>query len=366
MSVDDQVHRGIHTDCLPTKDEDRTVILPFQYGVLVAIFDGHHSSELSDYASQILPRRVADAFDPELSAEDLEQSIATIFEDFDRALLERFIEYFGKDVDWEDPKWDDLHEVLGIIGYDNSEESFRVCRRAVVGTTVLMGIIDKANSSVWIVSLGDSCAVIGRMHGDKLVPHKIHESHNCDNEEEVERIVREHPGETGLVTNHWGGPCLVHALSVTRALGDHQLKVELPLASGVMMWVYPSPIIPVMFDEWKKNGNLSPPYLSSTPTVRRFDLLPGDTIVFASDGLADSMYGRVDAEHRWDVIMALLSGRDHDKLGHKIFKPEQEMNKAELLIRNVLFGVDEAKMVEEMLDRQRDDISVVVVEVDLL
>nr|GAT45097.1 predicted protein [Mycena chlorophos] len=358
MSVDDQIHRGIHTDFLPTKDEDRTVILPFQYG--------HHSSELSDYASQILPRRVADAFDPNLSAEDLEQRIATIFEDFDRALLERFIEYFGKDVDWEDPKWDDLHEVLGIIGYDNSEESFRVCRRAVVGTTVLMGIIDKAKSSVWIVSLGDSCAVIGRMHGDKLVPHKIHESHNCDNEEEVERIVREHPGETGLTTSHWGSPCLVNALSVTRALGDHQLKVQLPLASRVMYWAYPSPIIPAMFDEWKKNGNFSPPYLSSTPTVRRFDLLPGDTIVFASDGLADSMYGRVDAEHRWDVIMALLSGRDHDKLGHKIFKPEQEMNKAELLIRNVLFGVDEAKMVEELLDRDRDDISVVVVDVDLL
>lgn len=154
-------------------------------------------------------------------------------------------------------------------------------------------------------------------------------------------------------------------LTINQALGDHQLKVQSRFfADRILSYFYPSPIPLDAFEDWELNGNSTPPYLSSLPTVKRHDLLPGDTLVFASDGLPDSMTRTltpiVPAE-RWDVLMSLAHGEHDERLGHERIAYQSGANTAELLIKNALFGTDEVKMAKELEDPLRDDISVVVV-----
>nr|GAT43582.1 predicted protein [Mycena chlorophos] len=357
---------GIHADYLPTKDEDRIIVFPFQHGTMIAIFDGHLGSDTAEYASRRIPYLVSQAFDPD--AEDLEARIVKIFQDFDQALISRVTELFeDSDKDWLNPRWDDRMEVAKVIGYNYLDPQFRAGRRAVLGTTVLLAIIDKAKQYVWVVSLGDSCAVRGRMQKGKMVPLFMNDFHNGENPKEVERLLSEHPGEQGVLIHNG----TLGMLSVTRALGDHLMKTDMDFAWRILCWFNPCPFPPFLWQQWKENGNFTPPYLSSTPSVRKFDLRAGDRLVFASDGLANSMADALDwpdANACWDIIMPLLIGVDDERLGHRSFRPDasRPYNKAELLIRNVLFGDDSVKMSQVMMNRKRDDISVIVVDIDEL
>ncbi|KAJ7031268.1 phosphatase 2C-like domain-containing protein [Mycena alexandri] len=345
----------IFQSVLPTKDEDRLVVLEFEHGTMIGVFDGHYSDELAEFASERLPRLIAEKFDP--TAPDVDQVITQIFEDFDRSLILKVTELFEPGEDWTGEHWTDPGNIFEVVGYSKKDPKFAGARLAVVGTTVLLGIIDKSKKQVWVVSLGDSDAVCGRMQDGKLTPILMNDRHNCTDAKEVEKFLADHPGEQGLIK--WNR--VLGLLAITRALGDHQFKVQSrPLASRIMMYLYPSPAIP--FDEWDKNGNTTPPYLSSSPAIRRFDLLPGDMFVFASDGLRDSM-NQVPETERWDILMALVNGESRERqLGYGRVHASPEDNPAELLIRNMLFGDDSDKMAKELADSDRDDISVVVVD----
>ncbi|KAJ6524256.1 phosphatase 2C-like domain-containing protein [Mycena vulgaris] len=359
---------------LPTSDEDRTVVLEFEHGTMIAIFNGHNSDELSEFASKHLPRLVAERFDPTVS--DVEQVISQIFEDFDQSLLLKVTRLFEPGEDWSGEEWMDDRKVFDIVGYRQQYPRFRRGRRAIVGTTVLIGIIDKEKKRIWVVSLGDSDAglstslprnpldrqqaVCRRMQDGKLTPILLSERHNCTDAKEMERLATEHPGEKDIVK--YGR--VLGLLAVTRALGDHQLKVKSRLlASRIMPCYYPSPVMEVCFEEWVENGNSTPPYLLSTPVVQRHDLLPGDVLIFASDGLRDSMdHIPAAAGDSWDIIMSLANGEEHEGLGHTRIEPVDGDNPAELLIKNVLFGQDTDKRAKELADSQRDNISVVIVD----
>lgn len=83
-------------------------------------------------------------------------------------------------------------------------------------------------------------------------------------------------------------------------------------------------------------------------------------LIFASDGLRDSMYPIPESD-QWDIIMSLANGGEREELGHTRIQPEFGDNTAELLIKNVLFGTDTEKMAKR-LTKRGDDISVVVVD----
>ncbi|KAJ7608931.1 phosphatase 2C-like domain-containing protein [Mycena polygramma] len=340
---------------LPTSKEDRTVILEFEHGTMIAIFDGHHADELSEYASKHLPQLVAERFDP--NASDNAKVITKIFEDFDRALIAKVYQLFDPKEDWLGEHWLDAGNVHEVIGYGKQDPQFRDGRFATVGTTVLMGIIDKDKKHIWVISLGDSDAVCGRMQDGKLRPIMLGDRHNCTNSKEVERLIAEHPGEENLVQ----GIHVLGLLAVTRALGDHQMKVRSrALSHRIMKSFYPSPIPHDAFEAMDKNNHNTPPYLSATPTIHRYDLQPNDILVFASDGLRDSMHW-IPAEDRWDIIIALVNGEASQELGHACIKLSDGDNAAEVLIKNTLFGLDAEKMAKEF-DADRDDISVVIVD----
>ncbi|KAF8164608.1 hypothetical protein K438DRAFT_1775364 [Mycena galopus ATCC 62051] len=94
-----------------------------------------YSSELSECAAQHLPHLVADSFDP--NAPDLDEAIVKIFEVFDQSPVSRF------------PRRGLIEQLV------RAEPEFREGRLAVVGTTVLISIIEKEKSKIWVVSLGD-------------------------------------------------------------------------------------------------------------------------------------------------------------------------------------------------------------------
>ncbi|KAJ7191917.1 phosphatase 2C-like domain-containing protein [Mycena pura] len=346
----------VYQSALPTKNEDRTVVLEFEHGTLIAIFDGHNSDELAEFASKHIPQLVIERFDPE--AADIPEVMAQIFEAFDQSLISKVTQLFIGKPDLSDPLWDDRGEVHEVIGYGHQDPQFSAGRLATVGTTVLIGIIDKEKRHIWVVSLGDSDAVCGRLRDGKMTPIMLGDRHNCSNPDEVKRLADEHPNEPNLVQ----GNRVQGLLAVTRALGDHQMKVQSqPLSRRIMKYFYPSPIPTDAFEAMDANGQHTPPYLSSTPTVRRYELLPQDMLIFASDGLRDSMY-KIPADDRWDILMALANGEEHEQLGHACIRAGAGDNGAELLIKNVLWGQDPDKMAKELAVAYRDDISVVIVD----
>ncbi|KAL1744581.1 phosphatase 2C-like domain-containing protein [Schizophyllum fasciatum] len=366
---------------LKAVSEDRIAIEECKLGVLIAIFDGHYADDLSDYAGKVLPRQLCDRISRDVSLSDttdmsssVEKALIAGIEEFDASLLNDVLKHFpqGADTDWNDPFWDDSGEVYEVIGYSKEDPVFCAARRTIVGATALVAFIDRAKRNVWVASLGDSEAVLGRTIGDDLQVLFHSDLHSTNNPSEAARLQAEHPDEPPVI---YDGRVLGR-LPLTRALGDFQLKVSLALSTRVLEWAYPSYLGDNEIEDWTRDGHTHPPYLSSTPTVRQHALLPGDVLVLSSDGLRLALedLGGEDGKTRamfafahGGVLGAAASAPYAELLGHPLTEPTAGENVADRVIRNALFGADEAKMRDAFAsthadpDYYRDDISVVVV-----
>ncbi|TRM55783.1 phosphatase 2C-like domain-containing protein [Schizophyllum amplum] len=375
-----EVHRSSLRG-LKDKSEDRVVVREFELGVLIAVFDGHYTDELSDYAAGVLLQQLCDRICTNASRngfEDLsaavEEALVKGIEDFDASLIDEVMQLFpeGAATNWADPFWDDSGEVFEIIGYTKEDPRFRASRRALVGTTALVGFIDKEKQNVWVASLGDSEALLGRVVDGNLQCVPLNDLHNASNPAEVARIQVEHADEPSPI---WYQRTLGQ-LTITRALGDYQLKVNNDLAGKVLSYAYPSYIGVEDIEDWKKRGHVNPPYLSLTPTLQRHALLPGDLLVFASDGLRDALRSLQAEDKKARSVLVLAGAGTSDvasplaslaeQLGHDLQPLGVGDNIADLVIRNALFGTDKKKMAAELAlvngdpERYRDDISVIV------
>ena len=101
------------------------------------------------------------------------------------------------------------------------------------------------------------------------------------------------------------------------------------------------------------------PYMSNVPDIQCHELDKGDMLVFASDGLKDSLPLPMTDDERWDILISFANGVFDSRLGHECVSDGE--NLAEILIKNALFGKDLEKMEKEM-HAVRDDISVVIVQ----
>ncbi|KAK7039390.1 protein serine threonine phosphatase 2C [Favolaschia claudopus] len=356
----ERISPGIRVDTaqLQTKHEDRISIVRFEHGTILAVFDGHYSSILSEYASETLPALLSQRISKE---GDVEEIMKETIEEFDKSLLTPITALFEPGEDFSDPRWldpaDYIHPVIG--GYTKEEPQFKVGRRAVVGTTALIAYIDKDAKHLWVASLGDSDAVLGQRKDDGVwVATLLSERHNCINPEEVNRLCAEHPNEDLENLIHYNRVC--GALAVTRALGDHLMKAPRLMSARMLSYFSPSPVPPGIFVKWDREGLCTPPYLSSTPAVAHYEISPGQVLVLASDGLRDSL--RVADESKLDVIVALATTGTHAGLAHPCIALQSSDNLAEAVIRNALFGSDAEERARQLDPScERDDISVVVV-----
>ncbi|KAF9025098.1 protein serine/threonine phosphatase 2C [Hymenopellis radicata] len=319
-----------------TKNEDRTSVFEFEQGTMISIFDGHLTSEVSEYASQNLPKAIAARISADMGPSlDIPHIMKTTIEEFDSSLLRNFTKLFDEGEDFSHEKWNDKSEIYRVVGY-RGDQTFTDARLAIVGSTALVAFINRARTHVWVASLGDSDAVCGRLQGDRWVPIKLSSSHNASNPKEVQRIEQEHPGETSFIK--WDR--LLGWLSVTRALGDFQLKAPFSVGSRGLAWLYRAP------------------RAACTPDIQCHELLPGDMLVLGSDGLRDALPPPLTPDQCWDIIISLANGVSDRRVEHECISGGD--NAAETLIKNILFGTDIEKM-KVTLTRERDDISAVIV-----
>ena len=144
-----------------------------------------------------------------------------------------------------------------------------------------------------------------------------------------------------------------------------------------MMWG--CPIFPETVDEWTHQKH-TPPYISSTPSVKHFSFEEGDILVFCSDGLRSSLKEQGVADEDVGDTIISLAGVDfldaeavlsYEKtIGHSFIPSSEIDNIADGVIRNILFGLDDHRMAKETMATMnsranylRDDMSVVVVEI---
>ncbi|XP_006457088.1 hypothetical protein AGABI2DRAFT_181442 [Agaricus bisporus var. bisporus H97] len=265
-------------------NEDRVTWLFTWYGVILAVFDGHYGPVTSEYAKNHLLNLVHERVSHDITRKNLdnvESTLRAAIIDFDAALIGNILQRLDDFSSTESrpfSNWtmdDDTPEFLGMK--ENGEnDPYAVNRRAAEGTTVLLSLLVKQDSGyeAWTASLGDSDGfTIDRNHTATIVS----EQHGAQNPKEVDRLVKEHPGDpdTILYSRVKG------QLAITRALGNAILKVD-KLYARVLSRMWGTPVHWTTVDGWT---NHSPPYILSNPDIKRHQVRETDLLVFASDGL---------------------------------------------------------------------------------
>ncbi|KZV88199.1 protein serine/threonine phosphatase 2C [Exidia glandulosa HHB12029] len=366
-------------------NEDRLFVHPFEHGTLFGILDGHGGSECSQKASRELPGVIAQFLTSALgraghtaltdTARCVEDAISAAIKEFDAALitgLEDTVAEFTALYPGDFDMWD----IKDFMRKEMREGQNRPAN-ALAGCTALIGFIPTSNKTLFVASLGDSQA---GMYSDAWDCTTLNEFHAASNPHEVARLQAEHPGEEGIVRYNR----LFGAISVTRALGDHLLKAPIELSAKYYCYAHPMMVPPGEVKQWPGKYK-TPPYMSVQPSFQRIGLVPGDVIVFASDGLRNTWQTRaLTASEQEQLFVGLCGyagrldnpvqdlGRWETKLGHRFLPMDQEeVNAADWMLMNVLFGGDDVKLARELTiefpeggsERWQDDITVISIHV---
>jgi pyruvate dehydrogenase phosphatase len=155
---------------------------------------------------------------------------------------------------------------------------------AVAGSCALLALFDPARGVLRVANTGDSRAVLGRWdEGEgRYVAKAMSVDQTGFNEEEVERLGREHPDEEGVVDPKTGR---VLGIAVSRAFGDARWKWSDEMTRTVYEKFWgPAP---------RPNGVVkTPPYLTAEPEVMEAKVETGehpDFLIMATDGLWDNI-----------------------------------------------------------------------------
>lgn len=208
---------------------------------------------------------------------------------------------------------------------------------------------------------GDCRAVLGSTKGDgSWLATPLSVDQTAENNDEVERLRLEHPGEAFVIKNKR----LLGQLQPLRSFGDIQYKWDKVTHSHVLTQVYGGPIVP-------PNMYITPPYLTARPVVTHHCLQPHDKfLILATDGLWDVL----SDEQAVGLVASFLQQDRKDKeiavaptdikdAGDEVL----EQNAATHLIRHALGGNDHGYVAQMLLVPEqyrrmwRDDITVTVV-----
>ena len=160
---------------------------------------------------------------------------------------------------------------------NTSDVHMKTLTVALSGCVAVVVHID--GNMLHVASTGDCSAVVGSLsENETWVAKKLTTEHNSDNQEEVQRILSEHPGEKAR--DIIKGDRLLGILAPLRAFGDYKFKwpaqqieevLGPPLSRGRKNTNAKQP--PAVPPNYK-----TPPYLTATPEVTSHRLSARDKV----------------------------------------------------------------------------------------
>ncbi|KAJ7063674.1 phosphatase 2C-like domain-containing protein [Mycena amicta] len=346
---------------------------------LTGVFDGHLGDETVEHVAHHLPIIVEEFLSQHLTGSTQQLTpafISNLFSRsivaFDDAIAGDILDLFGGSDKLEE--YSD-HEISEIINdQEKGGDNYKKARLCMYGTTALVALTDPDHENLWVANLGDCQAV--------LVSPKVTEGwdvefitaeHNGDNDAEIARVHREHPGEPECVVNRR----VLGALAPTRGLGDVPFKQPPSFTRRILYNLAPgfSDTAP-----WERclERNITPPYISAAPevTYRRLPRRNSRSssrpryLILATDGFAELCRGRAAGEE--SVLVEWATREDATTADHPVpsnVGDASEDNLACRLLRQALGGEDRAAvscmLTLDVEDSQRalqwvDDTAVVV------
>lgn len=161
------------------------------------------------------------------------------------------------------------------------QEKAKKLAPAYAGSCALLSLYDPVSRFLHVACTGDSRAVMGRQNSNgtwETLPLSVDQTGS--NEEEIDRIYEEHPGEANIVNDG-----RVLGLMVSRAFGDGRWKWSLDLQEELKRrFNGPSPLPP-------RYEVQTPPYITAEPVVTSTKIDPSQPsfLILATDGLWDTL-----------------------------------------------------------------------------
>ncbi|SCV44382.1 related to Type 2C Protein Phosphatase [Fusarium fujikuroi] len=165
---------------------------------------------------------------------------------------------------------------------------------AIAGSCALLTMYEPRTSTLRTAVAGDSRAVRG-MWSPNTIKYEVDvlsKDQTGFNQDEVERLDKEHPGEIKDMINPESGR--LFGMAITRAFGDHRWKWPEELIRKVKHDFYGTAPRP---------SAKTPPYMTARPEVTTRKIQTEDFVILASDGLWDMMSNEdaVSCVSRWLV-----------------------------------------------------------------
>ncbi|KAF7298441.1 Mitochondrial type 2c protein [Mycena kentingensis (nom. inval.)] len=274
---------------------------------LTGVFDGHLGDETVEHVAHHLPIIVEEFLSEHLYKPDADEItpafISSLFSRsivaFDNAIAGDILDLFSGSLD----EYSD-HEISEIINdQDKGGDNYRKARLCMYGTTALVALTDPEHENLWVANLGDCQAVlISPKSSDAWDVEFITAEHNGDNDAEIERVQKEHPGEPECVVNRR----VLGALAPTRGLGDIAFKQPPSFTRRILYNLAPG------FSDtgpWERclERNITPPYISAVPDIKHRRLPRRNSgsssarprphyLILATDGFAELCRGRPEGE----------------------------------------------------------------------
>lgn len=159
-----------------------------------------------------------------------------------------------------------------------SAEVIAALAPAIAGSCALLTMYDPSTSVLRTAVAGDSRAVRGTWSQEKgqYEADALSKDQTGFNEDEVNRLDKEHPGEKDDILDPKSGRLM--GIAITRAFGDNRWKwsTELLESTKTNFWGYaPRP------------KAKTPPYMTARPEVTTRTVAGSDFVILASDGLWD-------------------------------------------------------------------------------
>jgi pyruvate dehydrogenase phosphatase len=293
--------RGLRADsinfqpCPRTRTQDRYVVQQLnihgRLWTLTGVFDGHLGDTTVEHVAHHLPIIVGEflrkgvdegPFTPALISDLFSQSIVA----FDDAIAHDVLDLFPEGLAGLSDK-----EIRRTINdQHHGGHNYKKARLCMYGTTALVALVDPQHENLWIANVGDCRAVMMTLDAsDEWKIERLTTDHNGDNDDEVERVRREHVGEEECVLDRR----VLGALAPFRSLGDIPFKQPPEFTRRILYNLFPGFHDTSPWEEFLVR-NQTPPYISAVPEITHRHLEPlsphtphSRFLILFSDGFTD-------------------------------------------------------------------------------